>query len=200
MINFYTKTDRNWLAVQTLPEPSLPGLRSVGRSFRFPERFGISVSKGSLRGEAPQEIAGGGAGGRAAALHPLDHNHIYIGRFGLYDFYVGSVGIAANPIPKNTLILPKPQPIGMRQPDFWTLRWRDAMAPRRDCDKGPGRSMRRRESPRGYPTIFRAYFNFYFLEIPEHCQNRIFAKYGRWRPKIGGKTLPRVVGSFCPPE
>ena len=43
----------------------------------------------------------GGAGGGL----PLCLNHIYIGRFGRYDFYVGSVGIAANPTPKTTLIL-----------------------------------------------------------------------------------------------
>ena len=38
------------------------------------------------------------------ALPPLDLNHIYTGRFGRYDFYVGLVGIAANPIPKHTLM------------------------------------------------------------------------------------------------
>ena len=41
--------------------------------------------------------------GRAADLPLLDLNHRYIGRFGRYDFYVGSVGIAGNPIPQNTL-------------------------------------------------------------------------------------------------
>ena len=30
-------------------------------------------------------------------------------------------------------------------------------------------------------------------------QNSIFAKYGPWRPLNGGKIVPRVVGSFCPP-
>ena len=54
---------------------------ALGRSVWFLERFGISVSKGSFEGrptEAPQELAGGRCGGgQAAALPPIDLNHIH---------------------------------------------------------------------------------------------------------------------------
>ncbi len=42
--------------------------------------------------------------GEGGSPPPARFYHLYLGRFGRYDFYVGSVGIAANPIPKNTLL------------------------------------------------------------------------------------------------
>ena len=71
---------------------------ALGRSVRFPEGSVSRFPRESLWGEA------------------LELTHICIGRFGRYDFYVGSTGIAATPIPKNTLVPGVLVPISRRAP------------------------------------------------------------------------------------
>ena len=62
---------------------------------------GCPRSVGSVSGKARYLGFQGEFEGRSPS--PARFYHLYLGWFGRYDFYVGSVGIAADPILKNTL-------------------------------------------------------------------------------------------------